>query len=164
MSTTVSEATCPCCNSEMDAHGDVVAGHMYHCSYCFGILASDRWLNGNIRQTSLRNLRNGVFNGKSAGYRCPTCQGEMVKGPVSTSKDSSMEIDGCLKCGSIWFDNREIEPFFPEIQDLLPESDKSASRWDKALGTLVGIAALLSGSPAVIDEDTDISQASDSEE
>ncbi len=125
-----------------------MAGHMYHCSYCFGILASDRWLNGNIR----------------AGFCCPTCQGEMVKGPVPTSKDSSMEIDGCLKCGSIWFDNREIEPFFPEIQDLLPESDKSASRWDKALGTLVGIAGLLSGSPAVIDEDTDISQASDSEE
>ena len=95
---------------------------MHHCSYCFGILASDRWLNANIRQTSLRNLRNGVFNGKSAGYRCPTCHGEMVKGPVPTSKDSSMEIDGCLKCGSMWFDNREIEPFFPEIQDLLPES------------------------------------------
>ncbi|GIS29590.1 MAG: hypothetical protein Ct9H90mP1_3180 [Methanobacteriota archaeon] len=25
--------------------------------------------------------------------------------------------------GSMWFDNREIEPFFPEIQDLLPESE-----------------------------------------
>ena len=75
-----------------------------------------------------------------------------------------MEIDGCLKCGSMWFDNREIEPFFPEIQDLLPESDKSASRWDKALLTLVGIAGLLSGSNAVIDDDKDISHASDSEE
>ena len=75
-----------------------------------------------------------------------------------------MEIDGCLKCGSMWFDNREIEPFFPEIQDLLPESDKSASRWDKARLTLVGIAGLLSGSTAVIDDDKDISHASDSEE
>ena len=75
-----------------------------------------------------------------------------------------MEIDGCLKCGSMWFDNREIEPFFPEIQDLLPESDKSASRWDKELLTLVGIAGLLSGSTAVIDDDKDISHASDSEE
>ena len=75
-----------------------------------------------------------------------------------------MEIDGCLKCGSLWFDNREIEPFFPEIQDLLPESDKSASRWDKALLTLVGIAGLLSGSTAVIDDDKDISHDSDSEE
>ena len=75
-----------------------------------------------------------------------------------------MEIDGCLKCGSMWFDNREIEPFFPEIQDLLPESDKSASRWDKALLTLVGIAGLLSGSTAVIDDDKDISHGSDSEE
>ena len=61
-------------------------------------------------------------------------------------------------------DSREIEPFFPEIQDLLPESDKSASRWDKALLTLVGIAGLLSGSNAVIDDDKDISHASDSEE
>ncbi len=75
-----------------------------------------------------------------------------------------MEIDGCLKCGSMWFDNREIEPFFPEIQDLLPESDKSASRWDKALVTLVGIAGLLTGSPTVKDDDTEISQVSDSEE
>lgn len=75
-----------------------------------------------------------------------------------------MEIDGCLKCGSMWFDNREIEPFFPEIQDLLPESDKSASRWDKALLTLVGIASLLSGTTAVIDDDKDVSHASDSEE
>ena len=75
-----------------------------------------------------------------------------------------MEIDGCLKCGSMWFDNREIEPFFPEIQDLLPESDKSASRWDKALVTLVGIAGLLTGSTAVKDDDTETSQVSDSEE
>ena len=148
----------------MDAHGDVVTGHMHHCNYCFGILASDRWLNGNIRQTSLRNLRSGVFNGRSAGYRCPTCQGEMVKGPVSTSKDSSIEIDGCLKCGSMWFDNREIEPFFPEIQELLPESDTPSSRWGKAFGTLVGIAGLLSGSQDDVDDVADVSQENDSEE
>ena len=141
-----------------------MAGHMHHCGYCFGILASDRWLNGNIRQTSLRNLRSGVFNGQSAGYRCPTCQGEMVKGPVSTSKDSSMEIDGCLKCGSMWFDNREIEPFFPEIQGLLPESDTPSSSWGKAFGTLLGIAGLLTGSQDDFDRDTDISQVSDTEE
>ena len=88
----------------------------------------------------------------------------MVKGPVSTSKDSSMEIDGCLKCGSMWFDNREIEPFFPEIQDLLPASDTPASRWGKAFGTLVGIAGLLTGSQDDFDSNKDFSQVSDSEE
>ena len=88
----------------------------------------------------------------------------MVKGPVSTSKDSSIEIDGCLKCGSMWFDNREIEPFFPEIQDLLPASDTPASRWGKAFGTLVGITGLLTGSQDVVEQDNDISQINDSEE
>jgi len=147
----------------MDEHGDIVAGHIHHCSYCFGILASDRWLNGNIRQTSLRNLRNGIFNGQGAGYRCPTCQGEMVKGPVSTSKDSSIEIDGCLKCGSMWFDNREIEPFFPDIQDLLPKSGTPASRWGKALSTIVGIAGLLTGSQDDLEDDKDTPQVDDSD-
>ena len=87
----------------------------------------------------------------------------MVKGPVSTSKDSSIEIDGCLK----WLHVvriTEIEPFFPDIQDLLPESDKPASRWGKAFGTLVGIAGLLTGSQDEGENDGDSPQGNDSEE
>jgi len=121
----VSEATCPCCNSEMGAQGDVVEGHMHYCGSCKGILASDRWLNSNMRQTNLRNLRKSVFDGQPAGYRCPTCQGEMVKGPVTTAQGASIEVDGCLKCGSLWFDNREIEPFLPDIRDKATLPDES---------------------------------------
>ena len=113
----MTEAICPCCNSEMRGQGDVVEGHMHFCGSCRGILASDRWLNTNTRQTNLRNLRNSVFDGLPAGYRCPTCQGEMVKGPVTTTQGASIEVDGCLKCGSLWFDNREIEPFIPDIRE-----------------------------------------------
>lgn len=118
---------------------------MHHCGYCFGILASDRWMNANLRQTVLRNLRKGVFDGKPAGYRCPTCQGEMVKGPVPTNKGATIEVDGCLKCGSLWFDNREIEPFFPEIQDLelIPES--GASKTTKSAISVID--AILNPSP-----------------
>ena len=121
----MSEATCPCCNSEMGAQGDVVEGHMHYCGSCKGILASDRWLNSNMRQTNLRNLRKSVFDGQPAGYRCPTCQGEMVKGPVTTAQGASIEVDGCLKCGSLWFDNREIEPFLPDIRDKATLPDES---------------------------------------
>ena len=121
----MSEATCPCCNSEMGAQGDVVEGHMHYCGSCKGILASDRWLNSNMRQTNLRNLRKSVFDGQPAGYRCPTCQGEMVKGPVTTAQGASIEVDGCLKCGSLWFDNREIEPFLPDIRDKATLPDDS---------------------------------------
>ena len=121
----MSEVTCPCCNSEMGAQGDLVVGRMHYCDSCRGILASDRWLNSNMRQTNLRNLRKSVFDGESAGYRCPTCNGEMVKGPVTTTQGSPIEVDGCLKCGSLWFDNREIEPFIPDIREKASLPDDS---------------------------------------
>ena len=122
----MAEASCPCCNSEMDLHGDVVSGHMHYCTFCYGIMASDRWLSSNMRQPVLRNVRNGVFEaGISAGYRCPTCDGEMVKGPVPTTEGTTIEVDGCLKCGSLWFDNREMEPFIPEIREITKKNDPS---------------------------------------
>jgi hypothetical protein len=109
----------------MGAQGDLVEGRMHYCGSCRGILASDRWLASNMRQTNLRNLRKSVFDGEPAGYRCPTCQGEMVKGPVTTTQGSSIEVDGCLKCGSLWFDNREIEPFSPDIREKARLPDDS---------------------------------------
>ena len=121
----MSEAACPVCNSEMETQGDLVEGRMHYCGSCMGILASDRWLNSNMRQTNLRNLRQSVFDGQSAGYRCPTCQGEMVKGPVTTTQGSTKEVDGCLKCGSLWFDNKEIEPFIPDIREKASLPDDS---------------------------------------
>tara|TARA_S200000501_G_C20462193_1_gene585652 strand:- start:50 stop:496 length:447 start_codon:yes stop_codon:yes gene_type:complete len=109
----------------MELHGDVVSGHMHYCSFCYGIMASDRWLSSNMKQPVLRNVRNGVFEaGTSAGYRCPTCDGEMVKGPVRTTEGTTIEVDGCLKCGSLWFDNREMEPFMPEIREITKKTDK----------------------------------------
>ena len=98
---------------------------MHYCGSCRGILASDRWLNANMRQTNLRNLRKAVFDGQPAGYRCPTCEGEMLKAPVTTAQGASIEVDGCLKCGYLWFDNREIEPFIPDIREKASLPDDS---------------------------------------
>ncbi len=120
----VSDPNCPCCNSTMEMHGDAVGGHLHYCAYCYGMLTSDRWLVTNIDAQVLRRMKTAVFNGEDAIYSCPTCEGGMVKGPVPTS-GTPIEVDGCLKCGSLWFDNREIEPFIPEIRNLanLPDND-----------------------------------------
>jgi len=89
----------------------------------------------------LRRMKATVFNGEDAGYSCPTCLGGMVKAPVSTTQSEPIEVDGCLKCGSLWFDNREIQPFVPDIQHLapIPEDDpigkaiSSVLQWEKAI-------------------------------
>tara|TARA_Y100000590_G_scaffold223214_1_gene252532 strand:+ start:702 stop:1112 length:411 start_codon:yes stop_codon:yes gene_type:complete len=117
----------------MAMQGDIAAGHMHFCNYCKGILATDHWLSTHMKQPILRNVRTGVFDGGPAGYKCPTCGGEMVKGPVQTSQGSMIEIDGCLRCGSLWFDNREIEPFYPEIKDILPDQESSTSKLGNAI-------------------------------
>jgi len=49
----------------------------------------------------------------------------MVKGPVTTTQGATKEVDGCLKCGSLWFDNREIEPFIPDIREKASLPDDS---------------------------------------
>ena len=118
--------SCPCCNSAMEMHGDVVGGHLHYCDYCFGMLTSDRWLDTNMDTQVLRRLKTAVFNGEAAGYSCPTCEGEMVKGPVPTSV-APIEVDGCLKCGSLWFDNRELEPFLPDFEELTPQPMESTA-------------------------------------
>ena len=120
----------------MGMHGDVVGGHLHYCDYCFGMLTSDRWLDTNMDAQVLRRLKTAVFNGEAAGYRCPTCEGEMVKGPVPT-RGPPIEVDGCLKCGSVWFDNRELEPFLPDFEELTPQPPESA--------TTTGIAKVTTG-------------------
>ena len=64
----------------------------------------------------------------------------MVKGPVPTNQGSTIEVDGCLKCGSLWFDNKEMEPFFPQIQELNLFHDSNASKATKnAMHTFLNI-------------------------
>ena len=48
-----------------------------------------------------------------------------MKGLVTTTSGASIEVDGCLKCGSLWFDNREIEPFIPDIREKASLPDDS---------------------------------------
>ena len=110
----------------MEMHGDVVGGLLHYCDYCFGMLTSDRWLDTNMDTQVLRRLKTAVFNGEAASYTCPTCEGEMVKGPVPTSV-APIEVDGCLKCGSLWFDNRELEPFLPDFEGLTPQPIESTA-------------------------------------
>ncbi len=79
----------------------------------------------------------------------------MVKGPATTNQGASIEVDGCLKCGSLWFDNREIEPFIPEIREIadlpddsnpiLPAISSGVSVAKSVIADLFGAVGSLSG-------------------
>ncbi|MDP7002167.1 MAG: zf-TFIIB domain-containing protein [Candidatus Thalassarchaeaceae archaeon] len=124
----MTETDCPCCNVAMEVHGDVVSGQIHYCKHCYGMLASDRWTNTNMTSQTIRNLRSSVFNGVPAGYRCPNCAGDMVKSPVKIAEAQPIEVDGCPKCGSLWFDNREIEPFAPDYEDVTSDQSQDQGK------------------------------------
>jgi len=88
------------------------------------MLVTDRWIVTKMESQVIKRIKNGIFNGVNAGYKCPTCQGEMAKGQVLTI-ESTIELEGCIKCSSIWFDNREIEPFLPEFEEHTPQPTES---------------------------------------
>ncbi len=112
------EPSCPCCNEPLHLHSVVETGSMHHCTTCLGMLAEDGWLNHNIPNANLRTIKTSVFAGEPAGYRCPKCSGEMVSGQVPSPDGTTIEVDGCIGCGSLWFDNREMEPFVPSFSEI----------------------------------------------
>ena len=62
-------------------------------------------------------LSKRVFTGSRAGIFCPHCLSARSRGPIEMSKftvspgGKSYEVDGCLQCGSMWFDKGELESY-----------------------------------------------------
>lgn len=114
------EPSCPCCNEPLHLHSVIENGSMFHCTSCLGMLAEDGWLNKNMSNSNIRTIKTAVFAGESAGYRCPQCSSEMVSGQIPSPDGPMIEVDGCIGCGSLWFDNREMEPFVPTFSEISP--------------------------------------------
>ena len=125
------EPSCPCCNEPLHLHSIADTGSMHHCTSCLGMLAEDGWLNQNMSNTNLRTIKTTVFAGEQAGYRCPQCSSEMVTGQVPSPDGQTIEVDGCLGCGSLWFDNREMEPFVPNFSEIAAVRNPICMAFDK---------------------------------
>ena len=108
---------CPRCFTELEDKGDWWSGKTCECGNCKGILADKNWLESNMNQDDYLRLSKRVSTGSPAGILCPHCLTipprrpiEMTKFTVSPGR-KSFEVDGCLKCGSMWFDQGELEPY-----------------------------------------------------
>ena len=100
-------------------------GESCKCVDCMGILVSRDWLEKNIHKNDYTRLSKRIFTGSPAGFNCPFCTVdiEMSKWTV-TPRGSSFEVDGCLKCGSMWFDYGELEIYLEgEVGKVLSRAE-----------------------------------------
>ena len=130
-----------------------------------GILADKNWLESNMDQGDYTRLRARVFTGSPAGILCPHCISVRPRRPIEMSKFTvspggmSFEVDGCLKCGSMWFDQGELESYEgggggePSLNrsekkdpvETMGDISNVGSAADAALGILDLLSAILSG-------------------
>ena len=100
-------------------------GESCKCVDCMGILVSRDWLEKNIHKNDYTRLSKRIFTGSPAGFNCPFCTVdiEMSKWTV-TPRGFSFEVDGCLKCGSMWFDYGELEIYLEgEVGKVLSRAE-----------------------------------------
>ena len=108
---------CPRCVTELEDKGEWWSGRTCECGKCKGILADKTWLESNMLQSDYMRLSKRVFTGSRAGIFCPHCLSARSRGPIEMSKftvspgGKGYEVDGCLQCGSMWFDKGELESY-----------------------------------------------------
>ena len=108
----VPQVICPHCESLMTGSEVWFRGESARCVKCMGILVSRDWLKNNIHKNDYTRLSKRIFTGSPAGFNCPFCTVdiEMSKWTVAP-RGYTFEVDGCLKCGSMWFDYGELEMY-----------------------------------------------------
>ena len=108
---------CPRCHTELEDKGDWWSGTTCECGNCKGILADKNWLESNMHQGDYLRLSKRVSTGSPAGILCPHCLTIRPRRPIEMTKFTvspgrkSYEVDSCRKCGSMWFDQGELEPY-----------------------------------------------------
>ena len=153
---------CPRCVTELEDKGEWWSGRTCECGKCKGILADKTWLESNMLQSDYIRLSKRVFTGSRAGIFCPHCLSARSRGPIEMSKftvspgGKSYEVDGCLQCGSMWFDKGELEsyeedddPSLVKTRDETTIVEKAASgpfaAANSASGIFDALVAILSG-------------------
>lgn len=117
-----------------------------------------------MNQGDYLRLSKRVSTGSPAGIFCPDCLSIRPRRPIEMSKftvspgGKSYEVDGCLKCGSMWFDHGELESYEEgevgdpslvkkrekgDIVENLADLDTGATAIQAAAETTVGILDVL---------------------
>ena len=109
------DVTCPRCLTNLEDKGEWWNEGAYECPKCMGMLTDKKWLESKLQQADFQSLAKRVSNGSPAGIPCPLCLSTRPESPSEMlmfqvySSEMCYEVDGCLECGSMWFDHGELE-------------------------------------------------------
>ncbi len=128
----VSLIICPHCKSIMTRSEDWWRGESCKCIECKGILVSRDWLMHSIHKNDYARLSKRVFTGSPAGFNCPFCNVDIeMSSWTVTPRGYRFEVDGCLKCGSMWFDYGELEIYLEgEVGKVLSRTEKNFQKFE----------------------------------
>ena len=141
------KVTCPRCLSNLEDKGEWWNEGAYECPKCKGMLTDKKWLESKLQQADFRSLTKRVSNGSPAGILCPLCLSTRAESPNEMlmlevySGEMCYEVDGCLECGSMWFDLGELESLEGTDSGVLPmemrmeEETDSQDQLDDDFGT-----------------------------
>ena len=157
---------CPRCFTELEDKGEWWGGGTCECGNCKGILADKFWLESNMHHGDYLRLSKRVSTGSPAGIYCPHCLSIRPGRPIEMSQFTvfpgrkSYEIDGCLECGSMWFDQGELESYEEggagdpstararnkkDPSERMGDSNIASSAGEVGLGIIDLLAAILTG-------------------
>ena len=107
---------------------------IFHCPTCSGLALNSEAASSEICSKKLKSLHDGFEDeGTPSEICCPFCQSGMKVRDFAFRKiDGSLteliEIDGCPKCSSFWFDSGELQRLSPPNKERQgnPKSEAKA--------------------------------------
>lgn len=106
---------------------------IFHCPTCAGLALNSNAASSKICSEKLESMHDGFKDeGTKTEICCPFCDSDMKVRDFAFRKiDGSLteliEIDGCSKCSSFWFDSGELQRLSPPIEGR-HENSKSEAR------------------------------------
>ena len=106
---------------------------IFHCPTCSGLALNSGAASSEICSEKLKSMHDGFKDeGTPTEICCPFCQSSMkVRDFAFRKMDGTLteliEIDGCPKCSSFWFDSGELQRLSPPIKER-SDSPKSEAK------------------------------------
>ena len=125
-------------------HSDTFTDHgMLHCATCTGILLNAEATTNSVTEEKLKKMHQAFQTDcEETDLDCPCCDSKMrvrqiVFKRINGTDLEPIELDGCPKCNTFWFDSGELQRVISPDNEPHEEPGREASVWLMALELLI---------------------------